>query len=127
MGQGLESGKTVHYNDTENGQWYSDYLATAAYLGIVQGYSDGSFKPTQGVNRVEFLKILFGTVDIEIDPVVSEDPYEDVKNLSWYAPYVQYAKENELFPINGDYFEPSKEMSRVEVAEVIYRLLRSIK
>ncbi len=72
---------------------------------------------------MEFLKMLFGTIEVTIDPVVTEDPYEDVDNLSWYAPYVQYAKGKNLFPISGDYFSPGDPMSRAEVAEVIYRLL----
>jgi len=55
--------------------------------------------------------------------VVMEDPYKDVNALSWYAPYVQYAKENNIFPVSGSYFNPSEPMSRIEVAEVIYRMI----
>jgi hypothetical protein len=36
---------------------------------------------------------------------------------------VQYAKEKNIFPISDRYFEPSEPMSRLEVAEVIYRLI----
>lgn len=123
LDQDVQTGLTARFNDTSNDQWYSGYLATASNLGVVQGYSDGSFKPNQGVNRVEFLKMMFATVDVSIDPVVTEDPYEDVNNLSWYAPYVQYAKEKNIFPISGDYFNPGEPMSRLEVAEVIYRMI----
>ena len=72
---------------------------------------------------MEFLKMIFSTMDVSVDPVVVEDPYDDVNNLSWYAPYVQYAKEKNLFPVSGDYFKPGDPMSRVEVAEVIYRII----
>jgi hypothetical protein len=123
MDQDVTGGLVVNFNDTSSGQWYSDYLATAYSLGVVQGYNDGSFKPTQGVNRVEFLKMLFTTMDISVDPIVIEDPYGDVNNLSWYAAYVQYAKEKNLFPLAGSNFEPSTPMSRLEIAEVIYRLI----
>lgn len=123
MDQDVLDGYVVDFSDTDAGQWYSGYLATAYSLGIVQGYSDGTFKPSQGVNRVEFLKMLFSTLDVSIDPVVLEDPYDDVNNLSWYAPYVQYAKEKNIFPVTGSNFDPSAEMSRLEVAEVIYRLI----
>lgn len=124
LDQGVQSGLTARFSDTQSGQWYSDYLATAYSVGVVQGYPDGTFKPTQGVNRVEFLKMIFTAVDdLEVDPVVTEDPYSDVNNLSWYAPYVQYAKEKNIFPVEGDYFYPGDPMSRVEVAEVIYRMI----
>ncbi len=123
LDQDITDGLTVSYSDTRNDQWYSAILATATTEGVVQGYGDGSFKPTQGVNRVEFLKMVFGAIEIDIDPVVMEDPYSDVDNLAWYAPYVQYAKEKNLFPISGNYFSPGDPMSREEVAEVIYRMI----
>ena len=72
----------------------------------------------------EFLKMIFSTVnDVEIDPIVESDPYSDVNNLAWYAPYVQYAKEKNLFPVSGNNFYPGDPMSRLEVAEVIYRMI----
>lgn len=123
LDQKVLSGLSANFNDTQNGQWYSDYLATAYSLGVVQGYSDGTFKPTQGVNRVEFLKMVFSIVDISVDPVVIENPYDDVNNLSWYAPYVAYAKEKNIFPISGQNFDPGQAMSRIEVAEVVYRMI----
>ncbi len=123
LDQQVLSGLSARFNDTSSGQWYSDYLATAYSIGVVQGYPDGSFKPTQGVNRVEFLKMLFAIIDITIDPVVVEDPYDDVNNLSWYAPYVAYAKEKNIFPVDGSHFDPGQPMSRLEVAEVVYRLI----
>ncbi len=122
----LVLGRTVSFKDTaESGEWYSDYLATAADKGVVQGYPDGSFKPTQGVNRVEFLKMLFTSMDISVDPVVIEDPSPDVDNLEWYAPYVQYALEKNIFPSlnSNSNFNPGNAMTRAEVAEVIYRLI----
>lgn len=123
MDQGTQSGLSVHFSDTFASEWYYNYLASAYSKGIVVGYSDGSFKPTQEVNRVEFAKMLLNTVGVSTDPVVNGDPYEDVNYLAWYAPYVQYAKEKNLFPLSSNYFNPSEPMSRLEVAEVIYRML----
>lgn len=123
MDQGTQSGLSVHFSDTYSSEWYYTYLASAYAKGVVQGYNDGSFKPTQGVNRAEFLKMLFNTVGISVDPVVTSNPYNDVDNLAWYAPYVQYSKEKNLFPLSGSDFNPSQAMSRLEVAEVIYRMI----
>jgi hypothetical protein len=123
MDENLSSNSTLSFSDTESGQWYSGYLATAYNLGIVEGYSDGTFKPSQGVNRVEFLKMLFNTAGVTLDYQLSRDPYVDVSEDNWYAPYVLYAKENDLFPLEGNYFNPSEPMSRGEVAEVIYRMI----
>lgn len=114
---------TFSYSDASEGQWYSNYVATASTEGIIQGYPDGSLRPEQGVNRVEFLKMLTRALGEEVDPVVTEDPYSDVDKLAWYAPYVQFSKLKNIFPLDVSIFEPSKAMSRGEVAEVIYRML----
>ncbi|EKD48022.1 MAG: hypothetical protein ACD_65C00159G0001 [uncultured bacterium] len=60
---------------------------------------------------------------MDVDPVVIGDPYSDVDNLEWFAPYANLAKESNLTPVNGSYFEPNHDMTRGEVAETIYRLL----
>lgn len=123
MDKGTKPNLKVTFKDAYSGQWYSDFVATANSLGIVQGYPDGTLKPEQGVNRVEFLKMLINTLGVKIDPVVTSDPYDDVNNLSWFAPYVQYAKDTNIFPVEGSKFHPSNPMNRAEVAEVIYRML----
>jgi hypothetical protein len=122
----LSLGKTVSFSDTEaSGAWYSDVLATAEGIGIVKGYADGTFKPTSGVNRVELLTMLFASADISLDPVVIGDPAKDVDNLTWYAPAVQYALEMNIFPDanSNKNFNPGQAMTRIEVAEAIYRLI----
>ncbi len=120
--QEVRQGLQVNFSDTQNGTWYSDFLGTAYEQGVVQGYNDGSFKPEQGVNRVEALKMALSLADVSIDPVVSENPYKDVDSSAWFAPYVAFAKAKNLLPVDGKNFEPDQEMSRQEVAELIYRL-----
>ena len=119
----LSDGSALTFPDVDNEEWYVDYVATAKVLGIVDGYPDGTFRPTDPVNKVELLKMLFNAADMDVDPVVIGDPYSDVDNLEWFAPYANLAKESNLTPVNGSYFEPNHDMTRGEVAETIYRLL----
>lgn len=114
------------FPDTERNQWYSNYLGSAVQLGVVSGYPDGHFRPLQTVNKVELLKILLTLADIPVNSTVTENPYADVDRSAWYASYVQFAKENNLFPVEGSRFNPSEPMSRREVAEVIYRLIQAL-
>ena len=113
------------FPDTEAKEWYAPYVASAVVSGVVRGYPDGFFRPTQQVNQVEFAKILLNMAGVSVDPVVSQSPYFDVNPLAWYAPHVSYIKEKDLFPVEGNYFNPGKPMTRGEVAEAIYRLLIS--
>lgn len=119
----LSDGSNLTYPDVDNIAWYADYVATAKVLGIADGYTDGTFKPADPVNRVEFLKMLFKAVEFNADPVVIGDPYDDVSNLDWFAAYVNSAKELNVTPVEGSEFEPDTDMNRGEVAETIYRWL----
>lgn len=119
----LSDGSNLTFPDVETDQWYADYVATAKVLEIIDGYPDGTFRPADPVNKVEFMKMLLNAAGEKADPVVIGDPYDDVDNLTWYAPYANTAKQFNLVPVNGDYFEPSHYMTRVEVAETIYRWL----
>lgn len=117
------SDTTLHFPDTESDTWYAPYVATAQSDGIIQGYPDGTFKPTNEVNRVEFIKMLTLAMDTDVDPVVAENPYDDVHYLEWYAPYAQFVKETNIAPWDSDTLDPSDSMTRGEVAEMLYRVL----
>ncbi|MBU1018499.1 MAG: S-layer homology domain-containing protein [Patescibacteria group bacterium] len=119
----LSDGSNLTFPDIDNGQWYANYVATAKVSGVVDGYPDGTFKPGNSVNKVEFLKILLNAADADVSPVVIGNPYKDVSSWDWFSPYANMSKELNLAPVNGSYFEPSHYMTRGEVAETIYRWL----
>ncbi len=51
-------GTTTRFSDVDNNFWYSGYIAKASSLGIVNGYSDGTFRPNGSISRAEMSKIL---------------------------------------------------------------------
>lgn len=111
------------FSDVEAAQWYNDYLYTGYEKSIVNGNPDGTFRPENPVNKAEFLKILFLGMSVDINPIVNEASYEDVAVDAWFAPYFAYAKELGIVDAQASQIEPSKDMSRGEVAEAMYRLI----
>lgn len=113
------------FSDIEHTQWYMPYLNRAVENMIVQGYPDGTFKPTQTVNLVENLKILLLANEIDVtDLEVPTDPYADTPKTEWYAKYVQYAKDKNLIDADGqNMVYPSQGMTRAKLAETMYRLI----
>jgi murein DD-endopeptidase MepM/ murein hydrolase activator NlpD len=111
------------FKDAKAGEWYFDYVATGYSKSIVAGYKDNSFKPTNTVNRVEFLKMLILAMDLQMNPVVPRDLYDDVPKDAWFAPYVRYAKDKNIMEARGRNFNPEDGMTRAEVAETIYRTI----
>lgn len=119
----LDNGGTLAFKDTKSDEWYADYVATAFEKEIIKGYPDGTFKPSNTVNRAEFLKMLLEAMDVKVSPAVIRDVYKDVKADAWYAPYVEYARDKNLIEDSHGYFKPEEGMTRSEVAETLYRAL----
>jgi len=121
LGIELQPMLDLGFPDTSNQQWYSDFIGTAVNHGIAKGYPDGTFGPGNTVNRAEYLKILLGSARIAPDSV-DESPYADVSVNAWFAPFVNYSKLKNIFPVKN-LFEGAKGVTRAEVAETLYRLI----
>lgn len=118
----VKNTNSLPFSDTDSNQWYSKYLHTAHELGIVDGYPDGTFKPGNSVNKVEFLKMLIEAMQIDISENVEDLGFTDVSENQWYAPYIQFAIEKNIIEIEGNKFKPTSVMKRDEIAEAIYRV-----
>ncbi len=114
------------FPDVSESEWYAKYLYTAFNRGVVNGYPDGTFKPSNTVNKAEFYKILFNGMGVDINPRVAEKPFEDVEKDDWFAPYIAYAKELGITE-DVNKIRPSQGMTRGEVAYAIYRLMEVMK
>lgn len=126
-GQAAEvGGNNANFKDVTNwNAWYYPYLNAAVHEGIVEGYSDGTFKPANTVNLAENLKMLLLAKKVDLSAInIIEDPYTDVAKNAWFAKFAQYAKERNLIESDdqGKIF-PSQGMTRGKLAEVMYRLI----
>lgn len=109
-----------YFYDVLNGEWYTKYVITAAGLGIIGGYGDGTFRPADTVNTAEFLKMLTLTFELETGLPYS---FTDVDGSAWYAGYVGVATKYKLFPDRGNKLQPARLLTRNEVAVAIYQYL----
>ncbi len=111
------------FPDVIYGTWYAKYVLKAKNLGIVNGDSDtGMFRPGDTVNLAEALKILLNTNGIETN-APDDNPYPDVANDSWFAPYFAYAESiNLLDQTSEENVNPSTPIDRGMLAELMYRL-----
>lgn len=121
----LETGK-VSFKDTDSNQWYGEYLYTAVQKGIVNGYADGTFKPSNSVTKAEFYKMLLNTAGIKVSASVESSTFVDVKVDDWFAPYFNKAYELGIIDSDVKYVSPSTSISRGESAYAIFKVLTSI-
>jgi len=107
------------FSDVPDDAWFAGYVSKAKRKGIVKGYEDGTFKPGKTVNQVELLKIAFESFGIDL----VDYPITSISDSgSWYAPYLQYALNNNL--LDEDDLDLGGGMTREAFSEVIYRLIQ---
>lgn len=119
------------FRDVEIGSWYQLIVDDAAVQGYVQGYSDGTFRPGQAVNRVEALKLMTAVMGLEVPELTSQGRevvrFADVLLGSWYVKYLYYAYTTGILPIpdqDGNLFHPDRPLLRKEAASYIANALR---
>ncbi|MBT4455769.1 hypothetical protein HOC54_01330 [Candidatus Peregrinibacteria bacterium] len=64
-GLNIENPTTSSFSDVSVDHWGLQYIETAASLGIVSGYADGSFGPEDPVTRAEATKMLSKTMKLK--------------------------------------------------------------
>ncbi|MFC1600139.1 S-layer homology domain-containing protein [Patescibacteria group bacterium] len=124
----LDSFDDFSYSDTDSSQWYAEYLATADDMGIVGGYPDGSYQPLKTVNLVEALKMIYQT-HYKVNDLLPtlqaylDGPYNDTKGENWFNSYLWAARNNNLVtPDRDGNIHPNKELTRGDLAELMYRM-----
>ena len=64
LGLKTVNSKATTFKDVEAGSWYEAYVYTAVDFGIVQGNSDGTFKPDKEISREEMVVMVMRAIDI---------------------------------------------------------------
>lgn len=115
----------VAFSDVFKSQWYFPYLKKGAEIGMVGGYPDGTFKPTNVVNRAESFKMVMESDGVEFGEVL-ESPFYDVSVNDWFAKYFNEAKNRSIAYFNkSNNVNPGTELTRSRFAELVYRYLKS--
>jgi uncharacterized protein YkwD len=99
------------FRDVEPGAWYSPPLCVALEIGLIAGYSDGTFRPAATINAAEVGKILTKAFQLQNDERAGD---------AWYDPYLRALKTNNAFPptIHG----ADEKVTRGEMAEMLATL-----
>lgn len=87
---------------------------------VVEGYSDGTFKSLNKINRAEFLKIVVGSLDdFDVRAENGKNCFSDVKD-EWFARYVCYAKSKGIVSGYSDgSFKPANNINFAEASKIV--------
>ncbi|MFA5828956.1 MAG: S-layer homology domain-containing protein [Candidatus Gracilibacteria bacterium] len=111
------------FPDVPLSAWSSQYLCYAKQFGIVTGYGDGLYRPSNPVTNSEFVAIMSRMLKVNygiLIPLDASKNYLDVSTSDWYARYSAFFFKWGL--IVGDYLYPEKPTIRIDVVQVIYMM-----
>jgi len=90
-----------------NGHWAEGYINTAAAMGWITGYADGTFRPDASITRAEtaalinrMLNRLPETADDLLEGMIKWPDNADI--LAWYYLYIQEATNSHTYHRNPD-------------------------
>lgn len=112
------------FKDVDQEKWYSDAIAFMEKQEIINGYSDGTFKPEKEITRAEFASIISKLIndrDFDLDNAIK---FKDVKSDNWAMSQIDMVTAKGL--MNGrtkDTFAPNAPITRAEVATVLNKFL----
>jgi len=98
------------YSDVKDSDWFTPYVCGATKNKLVEGYSDGTFKPMKNINFVEASKIIANVLKF------TSGEEDDI----WYKNYVESLESKEAIPESVTSFDEF--LTRAEMAEMIWRI-----
>jgi len=110
------------FSDVRRGAWYFDAVMHVADQGIFAGTLPQMFSPNTGMTRAMFATVLSRHANVNIWRY-QETPFEDVVQGRWYGHSVSWAYTNGILSfVQGENFFPDQDITREEIATMLYNL-----
>ena len=119
------SASVTRFVDVPAGAWYADAVEDVAANGLMDGVGGRCFAPNDALTRAMFVTVLGRLVQINEADYTSVS-FTDVTPGSWYAPYVEWAaQQNIVNGMSSGRFEPNTPITREQMATIIARYVQS--
>ncbi|HVN67080.1 MAG TPA: PorV/PorQ family protein [Candidatus Sulfotelmatobacter sp.] len=111
--------KLMSFSDVPDDYWAKKPIAYLTTLGIMDGYEDGTFRPTQEITRGELAMLLVKAKGFTVDKQL-KFTFSDVPPQSETAPYISVAAEREYIQgFKDGTFHPEERVTRAEAAAIL--------
>ena len=108
------------FTDVPNGAWYNAAVSTLSSMQIINGYTDGSFRPNQNITRAELASIIARFAELKNTSGVY---FTDISG-HWAAENICLAAANGWITGYSDgSFKPNRPVTRAETVTMINRVL----
>ena len=108
----LDTDKSVqfesNFSDVDKDEWYFHEVSALTYLGIIDGYDDGTFRPDENITRVQAVTIINRSLFRQIEHGdIPEDlvpDYTDLDTSYWgYDAIIEASTEHEYMQKDNFY------------------------
>ncbi|MDR2771044.1 MAG: S-layer homology domain-containing protein [Clostridiales Family XIII bacterium] len=137
-GLGLEpaakGGGEYPFGDVKQGAWYFSYVHTADFYGIAGGVGGDLFKPAGAITRQEAAVMVARAAklagrDTELDAAAIRDTlaqFGDYRSAAdWAQASLAFCYAERILDDSALDIKPKEQVTRAEIAEMLYRMLRS--
>ncbi len=113
--------EAASFPDVGESDWFAEAVDVLSDEGIVQGSSDGHFRPYDPVSRAEFAVLLVRSLDL---PEGTTHPFTDIAPGEWFEPAVAALYETGLTQgVSATEFDPEGRLSRQQAISFVIRAL----
>ena len=110
------------YSDCDSDLWCNNAISTLSSMGIIDGFSDGTFRPYARITRAQFAKIAVGFFETAREDY--QGRFTDVDTGAWYTEYVEAAARVGLIQGFSDgTFRPNENITRAQACVIVNRAL----
>ena len=110
------------YSDCNSDLWCNNAISTLSNMGIIDGFSDGTFRPYAKITRAQFAKIAVGFFETTREDY--QGYFTDVDINAWYTEYVEAAARVGLIEgFNDGTFRPNTNITRAQACVIVNRAL----
>lgn len=109
------------FKDVSPSAWYYTAVEWAVQEGLFAGTSTDTFSPNMGMTRGMFVTVLGRRAGVD-NAMPASSSFTDVQLSDYFAPYVEWAKENGIVSgTSQTTFSPSMQITREQMATILYR------
>lgn len=112
------------FSDISANSWYAPYIVAARRAGLINGYGNGTYRPEQGISRVEALAMVARANGVDVSGYSGNSGFLDVSESQWYAPYIAWGIDKGIVTANNGNFNPGTVISRAEYAMMVSLSIR---
>lgn len=110
------------FPDVSNSAWYNKVIEKMAASGIINGYTDGTFRPENNITRAEFITMLMQNENVRKFETL---PFSDITSQLWSADYIYSAYRTGYIDGYADgTFKPDNFITRAEAVKIVNAVLK---